>query len=193
MAALLLTSPALLVVGVATAGTASAHDELVSATPKAGATVVAPSRVVLRFSDEVLPDFSRMVLTRPGGSTVTTPVTVTGDSVTGALPAGLAPGAYAVTWRVSSADGHPVSGRLRFTVAAARPTPTAPPTATPTSTSTTTTTTTPTPTPTPTAPVAAPSDGSDGPGAALVAVPVVAFAGLLAFVVRRARRQPRGR
>lgn len=203
-AALLVALPALLVAGVATAGAASAHDELVSASPRDGSTVPAPAQVVLRFSDVVLPGFSRMVLTRPDGTTVATPVTVVGPRVTGRLPASLAPGGYTVTWRVSSADGHPVSGELGFTVrvgATATATPTATPTGVPaTAVPTTAVPTTAVPTTgvpataaAPSAPAAArPTRGNEVPAAAIAVVPVLAVLGALAVAVRRARRQPRG-
>ena len=45
------------------------------------------------------------------GATVPTPdPTVDGHTVTWPMPADLPEGAYVVTWRVVSADGHPVSG-----------------------------------------------------------------------------------
>ncbi len=201
--ALSLLAPALFFAG---AGPASAHDGLESSTPAAGASVTAPTRVVLRFSDRVLPDFTRLRLTSPGGATADIPTTTSGDTVTGTLPADPAAGGWTVTWRIASADGHPVSGTLPFTVTAARtatptlttqtmttPTGTTPTVTTPTVT-TPVVTSTPVPTrdPTLTAAAVAPASSGSRVVPAVLTVIAVAVLALLAVLVRRARRQARG-
>jgi methionine-rich copper-binding protein CopC len=125
------------------ASAAQAHNTLVSTDPAQGAVVAAaPARVTLTFNEPARSLGTEVVVTAPDGTTVSTGeavldgVTVSQD-VTGALPAG----AYTVTWRVTSADGHPLEGVLSFTatgattVGGAPPaavTPTPAPTATPT-------------------------------------------------------------
>ena len=58
-----------------------------------------------------------------GATVPTSDPTVDGHTVTWPMPADLPEGAYVVTWRVVSADGHPISGASSFggTAAAAAP------------------------------------------------------------------------
>ena len=46
-------------------------------------------------------------------------VSANGATVTIALPAGLPPGTHLLSWRVVSADGHPVSKTIKFTLTTA--------------------------------------------------------------------------
>ncbi|TWJ23702.1 copper transport protein [Micromonospora endolithica] len=116
-AGLLVTVVALL---LAPAGPASAHAVLVSSSPNSSAVVpAAPSEVVLTFSEPVrqvtgkirviAPDSSRADRGEPvfDGAVVTIPVD----------PAG-ARGTYLVSYRVISADSHPVSGAFTYSVGA---------------------------------------------------------------------------
>jgi methionine-rich copper-binding protein CopC len=142
---------------------AAAHTELLSTTPEDGATLQAvPATATLTFAP-VTPTVS--------GSTVTVPLTAAGA------------GAYAVVYRVVSADGHPVSGRLGFTVAgAATSSPSGAATATPSPAETT-------PTPAETA-AAAPSTGDDARDAATGsriagAVAIVLALGVVVYAGRR--------
>ena len=52
-------------------------------------------------------------------------VSATDATVRIKLPADLPPGSYVVTWRVISADSHPVGSSFTFTVGAASAAPTA--------------------------------------------------------------------
>lgn len=100
------------------AAPASAHDYLVSSTPAAGSTVTAaPARVTLTFDAAVLRtgNGSDVVsVTGPGGKHFETacPVVANND-VSAAVRLGPA-GTYTVSWRVVSADGHPVADSIRF-------------------------------------------------------------------------------
>lgn len=113
---------------LATALAASAHAALTSMTPAAGSTVtVPPPAVVLRFSEPVSSSFAAVTVTDgAGASVVAGRPTVNGSTVTQPLRQ-LGSGTYSVTFRVVSADGHPVSDTAAFTV---RPTPSASPSST---------------------------------------------------------------
>jgi copper resistance protein C len=80
-----------------------------------------------------------VVTTSAGTSVARGPATVLGGKVTQPLSSGLASGAYRVAYRVTSDDGHPVTGQSGFTLtlasgpASSSPsgTPSVPATATP--------------------------------------------------------------
>ncbi|PPK94182.1 hypothetical protein CLV92_10881 [Kineococcus xinjiangensis] len=133
---LLLAGAGGLLAVVLAAAPAAAHDRLLSSDPADGARLpAAPARVELAFSDDVLALSPRVRVQDQAGATVAEPEPVVeGDRVTAALPAGLAPGTYAVQWRVVSGDGHPIEGSFSFGVegatAPAEATPTAEPEAT---------------------------------------------------------------
>lgn len=76
----------------------------------------APSAIVLTFNEVVTPVFAR-VLDRSGHA-VSEPAAVSANDneVTITLPRTLSQGAYLVTYRVISADAHPVSGSFPFAV-----------------------------------------------------------------------------
>jgi copper transport protein len=96
-------------------GTASAHAVLVSSTPEAGQRLDAPpTRLVLKFSEPVSEVVTTLVSRK--GEPVRLPSTVAGDEVTIDLAKPLSPGAYALSWRVVSEDGHPVAASIVFAV-----------------------------------------------------------------------------
>jgi copper resistance protein C len=103
---------------VAGAAPAAAHDYLVSTTPASGAaTDASPPQVSLTFNEAVNTRFSTVQVTGPsGGLWQDGGPQVLGTTVTQRLrPLGPA-GPYRVTWRVVSADGHPVDGAFSFTL-----------------------------------------------------------------------------
>ncbi|WP_195908209.1 copper resistance CopC family protein [Nostocoides sp. HKS02] len=104
---------------VALASAAQAHAALVAASPASGSVLYAPpSRVVLRFSDPVSTSFATVSVTDGAGRSVDAgPATVDGAVVTQPLAPGLASGRYAVSYRIVSDDGHPVSDTYSFSVA----------------------------------------------------------------------------
>lgn len=89
---------------------------LVSATPADGSTTARPpERVELTFSEEVDARFVQLAVLGPDAAPVTSGSPVTeGTAVSAGLGASLPPGEYGVSFRVVSADGHPVAGELRF-------------------------------------------------------------------------------
>ncbi|MPQ98408.1 copper resistance protein CopC [Modestobacter sp. I12A-02628] len=105
-------------VDVGTARPASAHAVLADTTPAADARLdVAPTIVELRFSEAVSLGAGYARVLAAGGDRVDTgSAAVAGDVLTVPLRTGLSEGSYVVTWRVVSADSHPVSGAYAFVV-----------------------------------------------------------------------------
>jgi methionine-rich copper-binding protein CopC len=115
LAATLVTGVALLVVQVGGAGPAAAHASLVGVVPADGATVrSAPAEVTLRF-DENIRQPSVVVVDGPDGKRVDHGSTTVLNDTASVRVRVRDPGPYTVAYRVLSADGHPVSGRTRFT------------------------------------------------------------------------------
>lgn len=106
-----------LLVGALSPAPALAHSELTSSTPTDGAVVrAAPRLVTLVFGERVQARFSRVAVTGPDGRAagVGDP-TVAGARIDQPISIA-ADGAYTVSYRVVSADGHTVQGQLRFAV-----------------------------------------------------------------------------
>ncbi|WP_424937634.1 MULTISPECIES: copper resistance CopC family protein [Bacteria] len=177
-----------------TAIPASAHDELLSSTPAANATIdAAPAEVVLTFSGNILPQTAIMAITDAAGTDYRQgEPKVSETSVTVGLKPGLPGGAYEIRWAVTSEDGHPISGIIPFSIAgsgasepsAAPVTPTAAPSAADTAAPTDAN-----------APVASPPAEESGVSAGLVialvvtGVAVVGLVVVIAVVMARRRGQ----
>lgn len=102
---------------VLSAPAALAHDELTGSTPEDGAVLSeAPEELRLTYSGDISDVGAQVQITGPDGAVLDGELTVEGTDVVHTMPADLAPGEYAVVWRVTSADGHPISGQLGFTV-----------------------------------------------------------------------------
>lgn len=98
------------------AGPAAAHNTLVSADPTDGTQLATgPSEVTLTFDQPVQGGFNTITVTGPGDTRWNTgDVTTSGNTASTAV-APLGPtGDYVIGYRVVSADGHPVTGSLRF-------------------------------------------------------------------------------
>ncbi|MGY2065365.1 copper resistance CopC/CopD family protein [Blastococcus sp. SYSU DS0619] len=104
--------------GIGAADPAAAHATLVSTQPGEGARVdTAPGEVTLRFSEGVsLGAGYARVLGADQQRVDTGTASVAGDEVTIPLRSDLPDGGYLVTYRVISADSHPVSGAFSFAV-----------------------------------------------------------------------------
>ncbi|MGP5007418.1 copper resistance protein CopC [Brachybacterium tyrofermentans] len=99
------------------AQTASAHAELLSTTPENGAVLdEAPAEAVLTFNEPVQLIDGSIRLFPGDDDPLTLDAHVNNTSVIAVLPADLADGAYALSYRVVSADGHPISGAIAFTI-----------------------------------------------------------------------------
>lgn len=152
--------------------TASAHDALVTVTPADGGTLeTAPEQVTLEFRGRPQELGTRLAVTAPDGRPVSEgPVELLDATVSQPLAPALPAGTYTVEWRVTSADGHPLSGRATFDVAQG---PTVPAPADPAEIATSTT--------------------AEDSGGLLSPVTLTAVGGLLAagvLVLRRSRRRP---
>jgi methionine-rich copper-binding protein CopC len=103
---------------------ASAHDVLESSVPATDSAIAAaPAQVSLRFDEPVAEGFTELVVLGPDGASHWEGggVTVSGAQVSAPLkPLGPA-GKYTVKYHVVSADGHPVSGTVPFTLTVAGP------------------------------------------------------------------------
>lgn len=99
------------------------HATLVSSEPKDGAVVPsAPGVLALGFNEPVQPIVLRLI-DPTGGSATLTDYRIEGNRLVVTPGQGLGRGTYALSWRVISADGHPVGGALVFAVGAPSPAP----------------------------------------------------------------------
>lgn len=165
---------------------ADAHAALRTISPQDGATVTsAPTQVVLTFNEPIGTSFATVSVAGAGGSVSEGKAAVDGVTVTQALSPALPNGRYTVSFRVVSEDGHPVSDRTTFSVAAVA-------TATPLSSSATSSaSTSPAPTSAPTSALPADEDEGDGRGLRLglaVGVAALALAGGTALIAATRRR-----
>ncbi len=104
---------------------ASAHATLEGTVPERGAELDrAPARVELRFSEHVTAATGSVRVFDGNGREVQQGAPKTdGSRLTVALEAGLGDGGYTTTYRVVSADSHPVSGGFSFSVGTGGPGP----------------------------------------------------------------------
>ncbi|WP_309070051.1 copper resistance protein CopC [Arthrobacter sp.] len=102
-----------------TANGATAHDELSSSNPEAGATLdAAPEMIELTFSNVPATIGSEVqVLDEAGEDWAEGEVSITDTVATQALRDGAPAGTYTVNWRVVSSDSHPIEGTFEFTAA----------------------------------------------------------------------------
>jgi len=131
---------------------ASAHDSLSGSTPQDGQTVAkVPASIKLTFSEPPLALGSKVTVVDPDGRNwATGKVEIVDDVASQSVSPDAPSGEYTVTWRVVSADSHPIEGTFRFTATAgnaasrtATATAAAPATAPPTASQTTPATTQP--------------------------------------------------
>lgn len=120
----LMTASLVMLLGPATP--ASAHAVLVSSSPPDGAVVsAAPTEVVLTFSESVRKVPGKMRVIGPDGSRVDRgEPTFDGAVVTIKVDQSASRGTYLVSYRVISADSHPVAGGYTYSVGAPSAAPT---------------------------------------------------------------------
>ncbi len=105
--------------GMATVtGTALAHDTLVNTDPADGAQLAAgPAQVRLVFDQPVHGGYNTVTVSGPGNTHWTTgPVSVRDNTVTAPLGELGPAGQYVIGYRILSNDGHPVTGKVTFTL-----------------------------------------------------------------------------
>ncbi|MER8367924.1 copper resistance CopC/CopD family protein [Mesorhizobium sp. M0306] len=103
---------------IAMPGPAFAHAALIKAEPADGAVLAqSPSQMSLTFSEPVSPLV--LTLVRPDGTSIPlTSFRLSGQTVEIDNPQALKSGTHVLSWRVISADGHPVGGSVLFSVGA---------------------------------------------------------------------------
>ncbi|MBP7000750.1 CopD family protein [Amaricoccus sp.] len=115
-----------LVAALLAGGRAEAHAELVAAEPPAGSVVaVAPAAATLAFSEPVTALAARWF--RAGAPPVDAAPRPEGARLVVPLPPGPIAGTLLLSWRVVSADGHPIGGSLAFSIGAPSTLPVAAP------------------------------------------------------------------
>jgi copper transport protein len=110
-----------LLIALAPASEACAHASLVKAAPADGAVMpLPPAALTLTFNEPVSPLVVRLI--GPAGAPLA-PIAVTAQdtTVTISAPPNLRRGTHVLSWRVISADGHPVGGSLMFSIGARSP------------------------------------------------------------------------
>jgi copper transport protein len=107
-----------LVAALVGAAPAFAHASLLRAEPADGEVVAtAPAKLQLFFNEPVSPLVFRLI--GPDGVSVTPKATAENATVTIVAPPAMRQGTHVLSWRVISADGHPVGGALLFSIGAA--------------------------------------------------------------------------
>ncbi|MEZ0114810.1 copper transport protein [Catenulispora sp. EB89] len=107
--------------GLAVAPAASAHATVVSTDPADGAVLpTAPARVTVTYNEAVSLQLGALRVFAPDGSQVEIGSAdhLSGQPRTASVPlkSGLKNGTYVVSWRVISADSHPVRGAWTFSI-----------------------------------------------------------------------------
>jgi hypothetical protein len=162
---------AVVLVVLGAAGPASAHNVLIGSSPHDGAKLRhGPRAVVLTFDQPVRHGYDTITVTGPGGGRWEAGPTTVDDRKVRVRVRPLGPaGAYTVGYRILSADGHPVSGELTFTLRTAgtgNPAPPSPSTAAQT------------------------ADAGGGLAWLWIAIVVVVAVGAVIALLRRARNTP---
>ncbi|WP_084760526.1 copper resistance CopC family protein [Nocardia mangyaensis] len=116
--AVLVTLLAALFAAAFAAGTAGAHSGAVSSVPEDGSTVeVGPARASVTFNEELQKTFPSLTVVGPDGRLWSKgEVLVEGPTVSVEVGELGPVGEYTLAFRVTSADGHPVSGTRHFTL-----------------------------------------------------------------------------
>lgn len=100
---------------VVTPGAALAHDVLEKTGPADGATVAQlPQEVILTFSDTPIEVGTQIIVKGPSGNMADGAPAIDGPDVAQRLLPQAPAGDYTVTYRVTSQDGHPISGTFGF-------------------------------------------------------------------------------
>ena len=105
------------VLAVAAAAPALAHATVASSDPVDGSRLeAAPGRVSVTFTEDVSVRSGFLKVVDGDGKQVSGELTSTGPTISVPLQSGLGDGSYIVSYRVVSADSHPIGGALSFVV-----------------------------------------------------------------------------
>jgi methionine-rich copper-binding protein CopC len=107
---------AAILAAVTIATPAFGHAHLSKSMPAAGATVTAPTEIVLAFSEPLEPAFSGVELSNAAGEPAAAGKAEIKDNVIRVPVKALAAGRYTVKWHVLSVDTHKTTGTFSFTV-----------------------------------------------------------------------------
>ena len=104
-------------------GSAQAHARLVSTNPADGAVLTAlPDSVTFTFNENILEGSTAIAFVDELGAVIdSSPGTLMGPSITAPWPQQASQGSIQVSYRVVSADGHPVMGSITVTLAGTSP------------------------------------------------------------------------
>lgn len=117
--AMVVISAALVALGIAPA---NAHSQLISTSPVDNSSVAAPPADVRFTFNEDLLNLSTVAIIDEAGNVVTSAsVTPNGNELVLPWPTELRSGKWQVSYRVVSADGHPVSGAITFAIGESAP------------------------------------------------------------------------
>jgi copper resistance protein C len=99
---------------------ASAHPQLQTADPAAGASTASPKQIRITFNETVVPQFSGVEIRDEAGKLIATGKSETDPSnkkiLVVPVKERLAPGDYKVEWHAVSEDTHRVKGSYSFSV-----------------------------------------------------------------------------
>ena len=108
------------VLSLLAAGEASAHARLLKSNPMKGATVAAPKALTLSFSEGIVADKSSVTVAgadkKPAALGPMSLDAKTKRVVTVPVTAKLGPGAYTLDWKMTTDDGHTMTGSYGFKV-----------------------------------------------------------------------------
>jgi hypothetical protein len=107
---------------LASAPVANAHSMLISSSPAKDSSIAAgPTQVVLEFNEALDHGFTELVVLGPDGASHWEggPAEIADTKISAPLRTLGPAGAYTIAYRVTSADGHPVSGTVKFTLTTA--------------------------------------------------------------------------
>ena len=106
---------------------AQAHPKLLSSTPAATTTAVAPKAITLKFSEKIVPKFTGLELIMTSMPDMATGQTMKiegfkpafgkdGKTLTAQMAKPLTVGGYRVAWHAVATDTHRIAGSFDFTV-----------------------------------------------------------------------------
>ena len=103
-------------IAITVAGPAGAHSTVVSSDPADGAKIATgPARVSFTFNENLQPSFPSLTVVGPDGNLWSKGKPVVDGPTVSVEVGDLGPaGTYTMAYRVTSADGHPVSGTRTF-------------------------------------------------------------------------------